>query len=295
MFLRKIFPLCFILFMVSVFAQRKKTDTIYIYEKVIVYDTIYMEKSIKIKPVGPIFPALKVQEKEIRDISQYSLDKKEGEEILKKIPNSKFHYGIQAGIGFKNTDWAESIREKNQQFGQHLGIWISKSIIHPNFSLLLSAAVHQWNSTFNLDANKEETYLNGFYFSADQQPLLFQRFRNKHFEYVVQLKALYEWKNFRPFVSFAAHKNGYKMQFLVPENNVLSKLDDFKSNQISFGYSFGLQYLILNRFMIDLEYQHYKADHLSLKNSAFDFDIFKTNNTFAERKFTLGIAYQLSR
>ncbi|MCX8525462.1 outer membrane beta-barrel protein [Chryseobacterium formosus] len=294
MLLKKIVFLISVIFTISIFAQRKKTDTVYIYEKVIVYDTIYLEKAVKLKPANLIFSDFKILAKEINSVQQY-IDKEELQEQLKKLSTNKFQFGIQAEIGFKKASWAENISDKNQQFGQNLGIWISKSIINPNFSLMLSANISRWNSTFDLDANKEETYLDGFYFSENNQPLLFQRFNNKHFEYVLQLKAMYEWKNFRPFVGFLANKNIYKMQFLVPENNVLNKLDDFKSNQINFGFSFGLQYRMLNRFLIDLEYQHYKISNLSLKNSSFDFDIFKTNNTFVERKISLGISYFISK
>lgn len=294
MLLRKIILLFSVIFINSTFAQRKKTDTIYVYEKVIVYDTIYLEKAIKLKPAKLMLSSLEIQAKEIKSIPQ-NTNKEEIEEQLNKISVNKFQYGIHAGIGVKKASWAENISDKNQQFGQNLGIWISKSIINPNFSLMLSATIYHWNSTFDLDANKEETYLDGFYFSKDNQPLLFQRFNNKHFEYILQLKAIYEWKNLRPFVGFLANKNNYKMQFLVPENNVLNKLDDFKSNQVNFGFSLGLQYRLFNRFLIDVEYQHFKIKNLSLKNSSFDFDIFKTNNTFAERKISLGISYFISK
>ncbi|QQQ30009.1 outer membrane beta-barrel protein [Chryseobacterium indoltheticum] len=294
MLLRKIILLFSVIFITSTFAQRKKTDTIYVYEKVIVYDTIYLEKAIKLKPVKLMLSSLEIQAKEIKSIPQ-NTNKEEIEEQLNKISVNKFQYGIEAGIGLKKVSWAENLSEKNQQFGQNFGIWISKNIINPNFSLMLSATIYHWNSTFDLDANKEETYLDGFYFSKDNQPLLFQRFNNKHFEYILQLKAIYEWKNLRPFVGFLANKNNYKMQFLVPENNVLNKLDDFKSNQVNFGFSLGLQYLLFNRFLIDVEYQHFKIKNLSLKNSSFDFDIFKTNNTFAERKISLGISYFISK
>ena len=294
MLLRKIILLFSVIFINSTFAQRKKTDTIYVYEKVIVYDTIYLEKAIKLKPAKLMLSSLEIQAKEIKSIPQ-NTNKEEIEEQLNKISVNKFQYGIHAGIGVKKASWAENISDKNQQFGQNLGIWISKSIINPNFSLMLSVTIYHWNSTFDLDANKEETYLDGFYFSKDNQPLLFQRFNNKHFEYILQLKAIYEWKNVRPFVGFLANKNNYKMQFLVPENNVLDKLDDFKSNQVNFGFSLGLQYRLFNRFLIDVEYQHFKIKNLSLKNSSFDFDIFKTSNTFAERKISLGISYFISK
>lgn len=294
MFLRKITLLFSVIFIISAFAQRKKTDTIYVYEKVIVYDTIYLEKAIKLKPANLKFSSLEIEEEEIKEIN-LNIDKEELEEQIKKLRTKRFQYGIQAGIGFKKASWAEMLSGKNQHFGQNLGIWISKSIIDPNFSLMLSANIYSWNSTFDLDANKEETYLDGFYFSKDDQPLLFQRFNNKHLEYVLQLKAIYEWKNLRPFAGFLANKNSYKMQFLVPENNILNKLDDFKSNQVNFGFSLGLQYEIFSRFLIDVEYQHYRIKNLSLKNSSFDFDIFKTNNTFAERKISLGISYFISK
>lgn len=292
--LRKVIFLFFILFTISIFAQRKKTDTIYIYEKVIVYDTIYLEKAVKLKPANLMFSSLEIQAKEIKSIQQ-NTNEKEIEEQLKKISTHKFQFGIQAGIGFKKASWAENLSDKNQQFGQNLGIWVSKSIINSSFYLMLSANISQWNSTFDLDANKEETYLDGFYFSKDDQPLLFQRFNNKHFEYILHLKAIYEWKNLRPFVGFSANKNSYKMQFLVPENNVLSKLDDFIGNKINFGFSFGFQYRVFKRFLVEAEYQHYKIKNLSLKNSSFDFDIFKTNNTFVERKISLGISYFISK
>lgn len=295
MFLRKIILLFSVIFITFAFAQRKKTDTIYVYEKVIVYDTIYREKSINLKPADLMFSSLKIQEREMKAINNQKIDDLELEEKIKKLRTKSFQYGIQAGIGFKKASWAEMLSDKNQQFGQDFGIWITKSIIDPKFSLMLSANIYRWNSTFDLDANKEETYLDGFYFSKDNQPLLFQRFSNKHLEYVLELKAIYEWKNLRPFVGFLANKNSYKMQFLVPENNVLNKLDDFKSNQINFGFSLGLQYRIFSRFLIDVEYQHYKIKNLSLKNSSFDFDIFKTNNTFAERKISLGISYFISK
>ena len=145
------------------------------------------------------------------------------------------------------------------------------------------------------DANSEDSYRNGYYFTKDHQPLLVQKFNNRHFEYALQLKFLYEWKNIRPFAGISVNRNTYKMQFMVPDNGVLSKLDDFKSSQTNFGFSLGIQYRILRRFLLGLEYQQYNLKNISLKNRDFDFDIFKTSNTFAERKISFGISYIISR
>ena len=159
---------------------------------------------------------------------------------------------------------------------------------------MLCAGTAYWNSTFDLDANRDDTILNGFYFTKDSQPLLFQKFNNKHFEYFLQLKFLYEWKNIRPFAGILINHNTYQMQFLVPENTILSKLDDFKNNQTNFGFALGVQYRFLRKFYLSLEYQQYHMKNVSLKNSTFNFDIFETNNTFAERKINFGISYAIS-
>ncbi|WP_157886037.1 hypothetical protein [Chryseobacterium glaciei] len=273
----------------SLAQKRKKIDTVYVYEKVIVYDTVYLEKPIKIVSKEVLIPKYSITEIKIKN----NLKTTQNNVEIKSYP--LLEYGIEAGIGLKNSSWGKELSTKKQQFGENLGVWISKSIITPRLSLMLSANVYYWNSSFDLDANKEDTYLNGYYFTEDHQPLLFQRFNNKHFEYALQLKLFYEWKNIRPFVGFLINRNTYKMQFLVPENNVLDKLDDFKTAQNNYGFTFGVQYRILKRFLLSLDYQQYQMKNLSLKNSSFDFEIFKTNNTFAERKINLGISYIISR
>ena len=286
MLYRKTYLIFTILFLQFVQAQRTKTDTVYIYEKVIVYDTIYLEKAVKNRLSDIILKKPVLKELQIENLLP--------KEDSINTSSAGFKFGIEAGIGFKNSSWTKDLSSNKQQFGQNLGIWISKSVSR-NLYLIVSANIYNWNSTFDLDANKDDTYLNGFYFTKDSEPLLFQRFNNKHIEYSAQLKVLYEWKKIRPFVGFLVNRNVYKMQFLVPENNVLDKLDDFKSNQFNFGFSFGIQYMVFPKLLITADYQEYRMKNLSLKNSSFDFDIFKTNNTFAERKLNFGILYIISK
>ena len=294
MILKKLLIIFLAIFSYFTFAQRKKkTDTIYVYEKIIIYDTIYLEKSINTKSADLLIFTPQISHSQIKENKK--INKDESEELIKNQQRNKTKFGIQAGVGFKDASWTHVTPKNKTQFGENIGIWISKNLFNSNFSFEISANIYFWNSTFNLDANVEETYLNGFYFSKNDDPLLFQRFNNKHHEYALQVKALYEWKKFRPFIGFLANKNIYKMQFLVPENMVLNKLDDFKSKNINLGYSLGLQYQISSRFILDFQYQYYTFKNISLKNKAFDFDIFKTGNTFAERKFNLGISYAISK
>lgn len=287
--LQKIAVLLIFFILYPLNAQRKKKDTVYVYEKVIVRDTIYLEKALKIQPKG-LF--LNLPEITMPQPEEFFSFKDEVKGITFSF-SKRTEFGIEAGTGIKRSSWAIDSSGKKTQSGFNAGIWASKPI-YKRFSLLLSAHLYYWNSTFDLDGTKEDTWLSGYYFTKDHQPLLFQRFNNKHLEYAAQLKILYEWKNIRPFIGFLANRNSYKMQFLVPENNVLNKPDDFKSNQINFGYTLGLQYRIMKKFLVSLEYQEYKMRNISLKNSSFNFDIFKTNNTFAERKINLGISYSVS-
>ena len=297
MFLRKIiFFLPFVIISLSHAQKRKKTDTVYVYENVIIHDTVYLMKPVPLKQNDFIFPDLTIREKFfVRDIYKERIDKERAKKRIRIQKPPLLVYGIEGGTGFKNSGRAQELSKTRQQFGEYFGLWVSKTVFKPQLSVMLSAHMYHWNSTFDLDANKEDTYLNGFYFTEDHQPLLFQRFNNRHFEYVLQLKVIYEWKNIRPFAGFLLNKNIYKMQFLVPENNILDKLDHFKSNQINFGFTLGLQYRMFSKILLSLDYQQYQIKNISLKNSSFDFDLFKTNNTFAERKISFGISYIISR
>lgn len=298
MIIRKTVLLVFLATASFCFAQirkKKKVDTVYVYEKVTVYDTVYRFRPLPFKIKGLILPELKVEEtKFVRNVYKEETDRQRASKRARLRKPVVFLYGTEGGAGLKNTSWDPG-NSGNKQPGEYLGLWASRSFFNNRLSVMFSANVYYWNSSFDLDANKEDTFLNGYYFTRDKQPLLFQRFNNKHFEYSLQLKLVYDWKNIRPFAGILANRNTYKMQFLVPENKVLNRLDDFKSDQTNFGFSLGIQYRIFRRFLISAEYQQYHLKNLSLKNPEFDFEIFKTSNTFAERKFSFGISYILSK
>lgn len=285
--LQRFLIFCFLITLTSVFSQRKKLDTVYVYEKVIVYDTIYLEKAVRFKFTDIGLPKISTGDLILKQISSEKSD-------YNPTKPGKWNLGVEAGIGLKKNIWSESASEKNQ-FGENIGLWISGSFFRSKLSLQLAANLHHWNQTFKLDANQDETFLNGYYFTEDNQPLLFQKFNDEHFELVLELKTIYEWKKFRPFAGVLLNQNYYKMKFLVPENRMLAKEENFTNNQINIGFSLGLQYQIFKRFLLELEYQQFKINNLSLKNNDFHFDIFKTNNTFAERKLGLGISYFISK
>ena len=273
--------------------RKKKIDTVYVYEKVVVYDTVYLMKPLKFRLNDVVMKTPIVQEtKFVTDAYKQEIYKQRASRRARLRKPVTFQYGIEGGFGIKSANWS---LENKPQFGENLGIWASKSFFYSQFLVWVSANAYHWNSSFDLDANKESTFLNGYYFTEDNQALLFQRFNNEHFEFALQCKLMYNWKNFRPFAGILLNNQTYKMQFMTPENDVLTKLEDFQSTQTNLGFSLGLQYRFLRRFIISAEYQHYSIKNISLKNPDFDFEIFKTNNTFAERKINVGISYIISR
>lgn len=291
---RKTFTLISLLIIILGNAQRKKRrDTIVIYEKVVVYDTVFRTKAFgqNLAPVRMPKPVLN-----LKDIAfeTPSLKKNDADILKDSLTQKSFRYGFSAGFGFKNNNWTtDNSSGSKPQVGPTAGIWLSKTLFAPQFTLLFSANLFYWNSSLNLDATKEEAYLDGFYFTEDKKPLLFQRFDNKHLEISTQLKARYEWKKLLPLAGIIISKSFYEMQFLVPENNVFNKPDRFKNKSIDLGFNLGLQYRLSRRISVDFEYQHIFRKGLHLKNKDFDFEIFKPNSNFAERKITAGLSYSL--
>ncbi|MCJ8153186.1 hypothetical protein MKJ01_05350 [Chryseobacterium sp. SSA4.19] len=209
MLLKKIILLLSVILIHFSYAQkRKKVDTVYVYENVIIHDTVFLMKPVKLKQNEVILPDLNIQEKFfVRNIYQEEIEKQRAKRIIKQRQADFFDYGVEGGIGFKNSSWAKELSENREQFGEHLGLWLSKSLFTSNLSLMISAHIYYWNSTFDLDANQEDTDLNGYYFTKEGQPLLFQKFNNRHFEYDLQLKLLYDWKNIRPFAGISFNRN----------------------------------------------------------------------------------------
>ncbi len=107
MFLKKSVLLFLIAFIQFSFAQKqrkKKVDTIYVYEKVVVYDTVYFSKAIPLAKKEIILPRPEIREtKCIRNIYQ---EEKDREAAITKARSRKirtFEFGIEAGAGLKTA------------------------------------------------------------------------------------------------------------------------------------------------------------------------------------------------
>ncbi|RTZ49571.1 hypothetical protein EJ377_03690 [Chryseobacterium arthrosphaerae] len=115
----------FILILQTFHAQRKKADTVYVYEKVIVYDTVYLEKALKIQPAGISIKLPPVWNTEITEMSSYKDEVKGAEAKL----SQRFQFGAGIEAGIKKGFWSKGFSEKDSQSGFGAGIWLRNPFI----------------------------------------------------------------------------------------------------------------------------------------------------------------------
>lgn len=270
-------------------AQRKskkriKTDTVYVYEKVIVKDTVFIERAIKLSSSDAMFSQ--------NHVFTPTIENRPPALNIKRQNNIK--YGLYAGIGIAENTFFSNFSNK-KQIGEQFGVWVEKKIWKNRISFQLFAGAQVWNSTFEMDATNKETPLSGFYFSNNNEPLLFQKFNNKNTDVNLGLKLSYEWKKLRLQIGPSYRWNSYKMQFLVPENGILSKLEDFKSKNYALGYELGLQYQIFNHLSVFAGFQSYKFKGLKFTSPNFDFEMYPNSTTFVNRNYFLGLSYSIPK
>jgi hypothetical protein len=248
----------------------QESDTIVVYEEVLIRDTIYVESEIP---------------KEIP---------KNKKDISKQTEKNNFQYGISILSGAKNSNYFQSASDVNN-FGFGAGIWVSKSFANNRLSFSISANYLQWMKSFEIDANKVDSELNGYYFTESNEPVLFQKLNNQHSEITIPIKVFFNFfGNFSPYFGVFGNYTNYKMGFLIPENYVLNKYSDFKTNKTSLGWISGLQFKY-KKWSIFAEYQQNEFQNLQFENPETDNLIFKFENGFKDKTLLLGFQYSFGK
>lgn len=261
-----------ILFLFFNLFSSQENDTIVVYEEVIIHDTIYVkDKTPQNIPLDNKFPTK-----------------------TEKQSNTDFQYGISIIAGNKNTNFFQSSNQENN-WGFGGGIWVMKSFANNLISFSLSGNYLKWLKTFEIDANKTDSELNGYYFTELNEPVLFQKLNNENSEIIIPLKVYFNFlQNFSPYFGVFGNYTTFKMEFLVPENNVLNKKSDFIAHNSSLGWIGGLQYNI-KKWSIFVEYQQNDFQDLEFESSDTGNLIFQFKNGFKNKKILLGINYAFSK
>lgn len=292
----------FLAFTTFAFSQEKKTDTIFVYEEVIVHDTVFVEKLLT-----KIDKAVFTSENNAKDKLELTqngkkvqipidtlvliTDKKriETEKRLSWFFGGKLQFGMASNSLFKEMNAPNTI-------GFGLGIWTRKELFTTHFSIGIGIDGFYWTSPFSFNAAQNDGTLNGYYFTHNNEPKLFQSIENKHFQLQVPIQLYYRINKFTPSAGWFVSASSYKSQFSGSSGALPLAFDEiqtFKAQALQTGYLAELQYAISAHISIAAHFSSGKANNLVFNNKDDKNQSFKTKNAFTENRFLLQLVYRL--
>ena len=273
------------------FSQEKKVDTVYIYEEIIVHDTIYIEKPLeKIKINKILITPLKKREKP--QITIFQNNKKtiipvDTLVIEKKKKNfiSNWNFGSKLYLGFNSNTLLKEFDAKNQ-LNLGIGLFVKKAVFHPDFSIGTGFETYLTMNTSQLDNATSDSFLNGYYFTDDERsPKLFESLVTKGFQFQMPIQFYWKIKKFTPSIGCFGAINNYESTFKGSSKSLPLTLDEsqkFNAKTLYFGYLFQLEYAIYKQWSIGLNYSYANAKNIVFKRKEETFSIDKklNQNTF---------------
>lgn len=283
-----------------VFSQEKKTDTIFVYEEVVVYDTVFVEKPFsKIDKAVFTSEANKKDQLElIQNGKKFQIaidtlvlvtDKKRTEKDQKQswLFGGKVHLGIARNSLFKEMNAPNTT-------GIGLGIWVRKELFNSNFSVGTGIDAFYWMGSFSFNAAQNESALNGYYFTNNNAPKLFNGMDNKNFQLQIPIQFYYKIQKFTPSLGAFVSTSTYKSQFVGSSGNLpltFDEIQQFKAEALQIGYLVELHYTLSEHLSVALHFDSGKCNNVLFRKSDDKNQFFKTKNTFTENRFVLQLIY----
>ena len=298
------FLLLFLLFSSVAFSQEKKVDTIYVYEEVIVHDTIYIEKPLnELKLKNVVFTKGENNEKDKLEITQngkkIQIQVDSTNIILPKIKPKEhiksWFFGGKLLLGIANNSFFKELNAP-KNIGSGIGIWIKKQLFIPNFFVGIDFDGLYFTSPFSFDASQNDSALNGYYFTANNQPKLFQSIENKHFQMQIPIQFYYKIKKFTPSVGLFTSISNYKATFKGSSGSLPSLLDEtqiYKAQALQVGYLVELHYELTKHISVGINFSSGKSNNLVFVNKNDNNQSFKTQNGFTENRWLLQLINKL--
>ncbi|MFY0482618.1 hypothetical protein ACI6PS_08430 [Flavobacterium sp. PLA-1-15] len=284
-----------------VFSQ-SKVDTVYVYEEIIVRDTVFIER-----PFTKIDKAVFISEENKKDKLELTsngvvveipvdtlvliTDKKRADRQKSKswFFGGKFHLGMADNSLFKEMDAPIST-------GIGIGIWTRKTILDSDFSVGIGLDGLYWMSPFSFNAQQNDSKLNGYYFTERNEPKLFHSIDSKHFQFQIPIQFYYQIGKFTPSIGGFVSTSNYKTNFLGSSGELPLKFDEmqtFKTEAIQVGYLLELQYAFSEHISVALHFDFGQSNHLVFKNKDDKNQAFKSENKFTEKRGLLQLIYKL--
>ena len=285
-----------------VFSQSKKIDTVYVYEEIIIRDTIFIER-----PFSKIDKAVFISEENKKDkleLTQNGVviqipvdtlvlitDKKRIDKAKSKswFFGGKFHFGLADNSLFEKMG-----ASKNTGLG--LGIWTQKKLFDSDFSIGIGFDAFYWMSPFSTNAQQRDGELNGYYFTESNEPKLFHSIESKHFQLQIPIQLYYKIGKFTPSAGWFVSTSNYKTQFLGSSGALPLKFDQmqtFKTEALQIGYLIEMQYAISEHISVAIHFDFGKFNNLVFTNKDNRNQSFKVENNFTETRGFLQLIYHL--
>jgi opacity protein-like surface antigen len=289
---------CLLIFMFCFFGfsqVKKVSDTVYVYEEVIVHDTVYVEKpldKIKIdkviispenKATKPQLTIIEPNKKTTISVDTLIIEKKK-----EKFP---WNFGAKFLAGFNSNSLFREFNGKTQPyFG--IGIFVKKTLLNPNFAIGIGFESSLSIGNFNFDASQNDSSLNGFYFTDDGSPKLFKSLTNKGFQFQVPVQIYWKIEKFTPSIGVFGNLTNYKSTFIGSSGNLPLALDEtqnYSSKAFYFGYLAQLEYQITTTWSVALNYSFANAKKLTFTDNNESFGV---SRNIQQHSFGTSLLYQ---
>lgn len=289
MFKNKLLLLVFFICFQGFSQVKKAVDTIYVYETIIVYDTIYIEKPIErmqfekiiISPtkkgIKPFLTVIENNKKIIIPVDSLLFERK------RKPFKNNWQFGAKLTTGIQSNTLFDAYDSK-VQLSYAVGIFVKKTLFHKNFSVGLGVEVGLLNNNLNTNDSTSTSILNGYYFTNQGSPKLFEGLTNKGLQIQIPLQFYWKINKFSPSMGVFVNSTNYKTTFRGSSGNLPAALDEnqnFNAQSYYFGYLFQLDYAFHKNWSTGLNYRFANSEKINFKRNQESFAIDKTTKQTA--------------
>jgi hypothetical protein len=295
---------------VGAWSQKKAIDTIYVYEEVIIHDTIYIEKPLHNLTIENAMLMLTEMNTGIltfgnngehTTINLNHLTLKDSTNQPKKQIKTKPKREI--------SDWSFGVKTiYNQSFsnlftnsktissnGYGLGITVMKRLFRKNGYLSAGVNYNRFPKSTTVTKENTSSPFNGFYF-YNNLPNLFLETSNKYDQIQVPILAHYRIGNFIPSIGLVYTLNTYDgATFLSSSGNAPLTFDQTTTTKMktqSLGGIIEMGYCINTHFYTALNFTYSKTNEIIFyENSS---ELFSLKKDSAQRQLSLSITYFLN-
>lgn len=273
------------------FSQNKKeTDTIYVYEEVIIRDTVYIERPLNKLKIDKVvvtpekkgkqsqITLIQNNKKTVIPIDSLKIQKNE------KDFSSDWEFGSKLNVGLNTNTLLKELNAENQLI-IGLGLFVKKTMFHKNFSIGTGFESYFTLNSTQLNNSNSDSFLNGYYFTEEGNPKLFNSMSSKGFQFQIPLQFYWKIKKFTPSIGVFGNLSSYKSKFISASGNLPLTFDQtqtYTAKTIYFGYLVQLEYTIHKNWSIGLNYSFANGNNIVFQRSSESFSIEKkmTQNSF---------------